>query len=172
MKKNKKIKGFSLVETIIVIAVFSILAVIVTQSLTLSLRGAQKGKAVGSVRENIEFALSVMERQLRSARSLNCSASNHNTLRYIDSAGNATTFSCRNESGSTYIASGSARLTNNTISIVNCNNTDSERIFDCISGSGNPDSVIIRIRATDSSGLGRAEGASETFTTQVSLRNY
>ncbi|MCX7928282.1 MAG: type II secretion system GspH family protein [Patescibacteria group bacterium] len=176
MKRIKFTQGFSLVEMIIVISVFSILAVVVTQSLTLSLRGAQKGRAVGSVRENLEFAISVMERQLRNAKSLNCAESNHNTLVYVDSYGNNARFACVTQGVQTYIASGSAsltRLTNSSVNVVNCNDTSTtERIFSCTQGSGSPDSVIIKIRASDASGVGQAEGSSETFTTQISLRNY
>ena len=63
---NKKtLKGMSLLEILIVVAVFSILGVIVTRSVLLTLRGSKKSESQVKVRENVSFSLGVIERQLR-----------------------------------------------------------------------------------------------------------
>ena len=69
MKKDKKnIKGYSLVEILVVIVLFSVLAVIATQTLFLSFRGSRKSGNVVLVRNNVDHATGVMERHLRNAR--------------------------------------------------------------------------------------------------------
>jgi prepilin-type N-terminal cleavage/methylation domain-containing protein len=170
--KLLRLKGFSLVEMIIVIGVFSILAFVITQALVLTLRGAQKGRSIGAVRENVEYSLSIIERQLRNARSLNCSGST-NTLLYTDENGRLAQFSCITATPS-YIASGSAevtptpaprRLTNTSIA-VNCGTP----IFTCDT-TVQPHSVRISVTASDAAGAG-AQGETETFSTELSLRNY
>ena len=93
-KRKNLAKGFSLIEMLIVVAVFSILAVVATQSLSSSLRGSKKSESQVIVRENVDFALSTMERLLRNADSLNCASSDANTLVYIDEYGNSVRFDC------------------------------------------------------------------------------
>lgn len=150
-------KGISLLEILVVVSVFAILGVIVTQSVILTLRGSKKSESQVRVRENINYALSVFERQVRNADSIDtCDAT---TLAYKDSLGNASTFSCQN----LYIASGSASLTSQEDVVVTC-------AFTC-DLLNTPPSVTIDIDAYEANVQG-AEGERVTASTKVYLRNY
>src|SRR5258706_12974663 len=114
MKQRKVIiqgtlRGFSLIEMLVVMFVFSILAIVVVQTLAITLRGSKESESQVQARENIQYAISVMDRTVRNARRLTCSGATA-TLSYIDEYGNAANFQCLTSSGNTYIASNSARL--------------------------------------------------------------
>ncbi|OGM11456.1 hypothetical protein A2Z22_00195 [Candidatus Woesebacteria bacterium RBG_16_34_12] len=72
--KKEHIIGFSLVEMLVVVSIFAILAVLASQSLIFTFRGRQKSGSIVSVRENLGHALSVIERQLYNAENVNCIA--------------------------------------------------------------------------------------------------
>ncbi|OGM23198.1 hypothetical protein A2865_00040 [Candidatus Woesebacteria bacterium RIFCSPHIGHO2_01_FULL_39_17] len=154
------VRGFSLIEMLIVVAVFSILAVVATQSLSSSLRGSKKSESQVIVRENVDFALSTMERLLRNADNLNCASSDANTLVYIDEYGNSVRFDC--SSGS--ISSESSTLTSPDIEV------DCTSVFTC-NNTSIPHSVDITIKA-ERTGITGAEGSQITETTKILLRNY
>lgn len=164
----KSISGFSLIEMLVVLFVFSILAIVVTQTLSLSLRGSQKSESLGNTRENVAYAINVMDRLLRNSRSLTCSTSTGARLNYIDEHGNAAYFACVTSGTDTYIASNSStqRLTVNNMRITNCN-----AVFTCTQGLDVPDEADISIAATDANNPG-AEGSGITVSTKILLRNY
>jgi len=162
-------RGFSLIEMLVVVLTFSILAVLSTQALVHSLRGSRKSEAVTQVRENVDYSMGIMVRLLRAAGSITCSADN-SRVDYIDERGTAARFSCL-PAGSTagYIASGSAglRLTNSDVN-VDCTGV----VFVCATPTppASP-SVTISIAAEDAD-LAKVEGAKVTVTSKVILRNY
>lgn len=167
-KKNIK-AGFSIVELLVVVTVFSMLAVLATQSIVLTLRGSKKSESLLEVRENVNYALNIMERLIRSAKQISCSADNL-TLSYTDFYGNSADFTC--EGGSSgYIASSSARLTTNDI-VIDCSSGGGNKVFDCPPSAGNaPPSVVINITA-QSANTFAAEGAQVTTSTKILLRSY
>lgn len=160
-------KGFSIVELLVVTMVFTMLAILATQSIFLTLRGSRKSEAVVSVRENVDYAFAVMERQIRNAESVDCP--DDKTLNYVDEYGQATSFSCETSGDETFIASGSAsnRLTNPDVNI-NC----SVGVFTCTAASGGvPPFVKIDITAESAESIS-AEGSRVTTSTRVLLRSY
>jgi len=171
--KNQKSKrgGYSIVELLVAVTIFIIIATISTQAVVLTLRGSRKGESLISVRENLDYAFAVMERQLRSARSItSCCPSNtpctSDTLVYEDSERNITDFSCEGGAGG-YIASESARLTGSNI-MVDCTQT----IFTCpVVVPGVAPTVLITITAHDADSQG-IEGASVTTSSRILLRTY
>lgn len=168
--KNRKPNfqfGMSLLEILVVIAIFSILGVIIARSVALSIGGSRKSESVVKVRENLNYSLAVMERQIRNSNSiLECPNSDEKRIDYIDQYGNSTFFACVNTGGiDSYIASGSSRLTNDQLQITQCS-------FTCIpASSSNPDSVTIYLEANDSSATG-TQNSTVSTTTQIYLRNY
>ena len=182
MKKNKIqnskpkiLSGFSLMEMLVVVFVFSILGVVSTQILALSLRGSQKSESVGEVRSNVEYAVSTMERLLRNAQSINvsdsCNLSYSNRLYYTDENGVEGSFECITSSTGGYIASGSAllRITSNRVRIL-CSGYS---IFSCPLPAGDaPQSVLIELCGEDANLGTGVEGASVTVRTQLQLRTY
>lgn len=159
--KNKK--GFSLIEILVVLTVFALVAVLSFQSIFLSLRGARKSDASVKVRETMDFAIGTIERHLRNADSITspCNSSTLSTIAYLDANRQPATFSCTGG----YVASGSAQLTTTGITISPCN-------FVCTTSStGLPSVVTVNMTGTDT-GTSGAEGAKVTISTKIYLRNY
>lgn len=165
MKKNKS--GVSLIEILIVIAVFAVLGILSTRAIILSLMGSKKGDAQIKVRENLDYAVSVVERQLRNAGNVSpCSLIPENTsvINYNDSDNNSSSFSCLVNEG--YIASGSARLTSDEVTVTSCS-------FSCTEGTAStPPKVSIDIEAVDTKSQGSKEGSRVSITTEINLRTY
>ncbi|MDO8341336.1 MAG: type II secretion system protein [Candidatus Woesebacteria bacterium] len=149
MKKNKGFslinrvcEGFSLIEILIVISIFSVVGILSTRAILLTMRGAKKSDSQVRVRENVNYALSVIERQIRSSESVTCTAST-TILNYVSLEGTSATFSCVTAGTDKYIASGSARLTSGDIVITSCS-------FDCTQADQNkPPIVKVSIVAED-----------------------
>ncbi len=162
-------KGFSLIEMLVAISLFVIIATVAAQSLGSGLRSSKKTESIGDVRENVNYAMSTMERLLRNARGCTATGSS-NQLNYTDEFGRNVYFSCTTLGTTNFIASNAAtlRLTSpNVIWITNC-----PAVFNCTDGvSGLPDSIDISITARHAS-VTAAEGATVTSTTRVLLRNY
>lgn len=187
---NKACEGFSLIELLVVITVFAVLGLLSTQAILLTLRGANKSESSIKVRENLDYAVAVMERQLRNAESV--TSCDDNEIDYKDINNNPATFSCVIGSGADssetpadsdmpdtsdtpdtqsvepntgYIASSSARLTSSDIIVSQCS-------FSCTTAeNGVPPSVTIDISAHEANKKG-IESAGVTLTTEISLRTY
>jgi prepilin-type N-terminal cleavage/methylation domain-containing protein len=176
MKLNKQInksansqisKGMSLLEILVVVSIFAILGIITTRAIILTLQGSQKSESLVKVRENLDYSLGVIERQLRNANSITeCPNPDPSIINYQDESGVTTSFSCVDTGGDdSYVASGSARLTNDNVVIVSC-------AFSCTLGtSANPSSVMVNLEARDTGPVG-AQRSIVTATTQIFLRNY
>src|SRR3990167_2752750 len=92
-------KGFSLLEMVVVLSVFALLAVISSQALILTLQGAKKSSNLATVRENVDFAMQIIERQLHNASEVTpCPNVDSQTLTYKDQNGEVSTFSCIEDS--------------------------------------------------------------------------
>ncbi len=160
-------KGMSLIEILVVVSIFAILAIITTRSVLLTLQGSKKSETLVKVRENLGYSMGVVERQIRNANTISeCPNSDTNTINYTDQNGNAASFSCVNVgSVNGYIASGSARLTSTEITITGCS-------FMCTPGtSANPSLVNVTLEAKDAAAVG-IQNSSVSTTTQIYLRNY
>ena len=156
-------KGVSLLELLVVITIFSVLAILATRGVLLTLRGSRKSDSLGRVRENLDYALSIMERQLRNADDVTCvSATN---ISYETKGGTTASFSCESDASGGYVASASARMTNEQVDVSSCS-------FTCdAGGSGVPPSVAISLMGEDAV-LEGAEEAQVTTTTTIYLRTY
>lgn len=160
--------GVSLFEIVVVVGIFAMVAVLVTRSTFLTLRGGRKSDSQIKVKENLEYALSIMERQLRNSDlvSSTCDGSSASRVDYTDSGGTSAFFSCE-DIGQTsgYVASGSARLTDNGVSITACS-------FVCLPQTGSvPAEVTINLSGREVSSLG-AESSQITTSTKIFLRTY
>lgn len=154
IQKGKLIRGMGLIETIITIGIFAVVGILVTRATFLSLQGSRKGGSTIKVRENLDYAVSVIERQLRNATSItDCGATK---LTYEDNLGEITYFECVGLAGDDgYLASGSARLTTPDAVVTAC-------AFSCSSGSSSaPPQVEVII---SSGGI--------DLTTKIDLRTY
>lgn len=171
MKKNRKIyfknnifKGFSLIEILIVTSIFSVVGILSTRAILLTMRGAKKSDSLVRVRENVNYALSIIERQVRNSESVTCTAST-TVLSYVSLEGTSTTFSCVTNGIDKYIASGSARITSSDISITSCS-------FRCTQADANKPSIIrVSVVAEDLTTTSLEKG-SITAETEIVTRNY
>jgi prepilin-type N-terminal cleavage/methylation domain-containing protein len=159
-------KGVSLIEMLVVVAIFAVLGILISRVILTTLRGSNKSNSLVKVRENLDYALAVMERQIRNADSVTtCPNPDHSRIDYRDGRGTATFFSCANIGPAGYVASGSARLTSSEIGITSCS-------FSCTPAVGRvPPSVTINLIGEDPNSPG-VEGAQVTVTTSIFLRTY
>ncbi len=171
MIMNKHFReGLSLIEVLIVITIFAVLGVLVTQSVALTLMGSRKSESIVHARENLDYSLNIIERGIRGATVVTpCSNADTTTINYLDQNGNNGLFSCQGTLGSigSYVASGSAsvHLTSNTVKIMSC-------VFHCYPAtSTNPTYVTVDLTMREATASG-AQSANVTGSTQIRLRNY
>lgn len=166
MRSKQKNKGVSLFEIVIVVGVFAMVAILTTRATFLTLRGSKKSDSQIKVKENIEYALSIVERQLRNSDLVAATCNGSTRIDYTDSQGSAAYFSCENVGQTSgYIASGSARLTTSEISITNCS-------FTCVQQEGGvPTEVVVNLSAKEVN-ASDIESSSVTTSTKILLRNY
>jgi|GEM_PF-2229138 len=170
----KRIKGYTLIEILIVMSSFAILAVLVTMTVAYSLRGSRKSESSSDVRSEMEYAVGIMERQLRNSNSITQCV--NGSVSYEDENGVIASFSCVSETSGdlnyTYIASSSASL-GYSIPLTS-NKLDLTCQFSCQTVSDKPyvpTSVNISLTGVATSVQG-VEGAKVTLETEVLLRNY
>jgi hypothetical protein len=152
-----------------VIVIFAVLGLLVTRSIILTLQGSQKSTSLVSARENLDYSLGVIERQLRNANSITCPNSSPTKIDYFDQNDVPAYFQCVNPGNdNSSIASGSGSvstpLTNNNIKVLSCS-------FSCINSTSGPSQVDIDIslQSVNSTGI---LGSVVSASTQVFLRNY
>lgn len=163
MKKQKKQSGLSLIEILIVISIFAVIGLLSTRSIFLTLRGARKSESQVKVRENLNFALAVVERQIRNAEDVNCTAST-TSLTYTALEGVQSTFACISGADK-YLASGAGRLTSTEITLASCSITCTQVDIN------KPPTVKISLVAEDNA-TSSVEKGSVTVSTEISPRNY
>jgi len=142
--RKQNLQGFSMIEILVVILVFATLAALSTESLLLSLRGSKRSESSIGVRENLNYALSIIERQLHNAESIESCTST--SISYNDAQSLPADFNCDLISGQ--IASSSAQLTSTSIRVTACN------IVCDLGSAGVPPSVSISVTAQDASATG------------------
>ncbi len=156
-------RAFTLIELLVAFSVFVVLALFTTQSFFSILQGRSKTEVSRIVRQEADYVVSVMERNLRAALAItSCSSTN---ISYMDFDGNSAAFSCQNVGGSdSYMASGSARLTTSSVAITSCS-------FTC-SPPTNPSQVTLSFTVKQSQpAAGPRETAEISVSSQVQLRN-
>jgi prepilin-type N-terminal cleavage/methylation domain-containing protein len=156
-------KGLSLVEILVVITIFAILGIIVSGALILTLRSGRKTESQIRVRENINYSLAVIERNIRNANTLTCPNPDLTIINYWDQNGVPSSFACKDLGGTDpYIASGSARLTSSSIKVVECS-------FTCTQADHPSVKIHIKVQDTSASGIENSIISSDS---EIFLRNY
>lgn len=162
--KNRCRKGFTLIETLVVIAIFTTIGILSTRAIILSVQGSKKGSSSVTVRENLNYSLSVIGRLLRNANKISSCTSSKIT--YLDERDVSTSFSCVTSGGDKYIASGSAnlRLTSTEVVITLCSIT--------CNLTSMPPSVTIDVTARDVDTAPTKEGTQISISSNILLRTY
>lgn len=125
MKKNR---GFTIIELLVMISAFAIVSVVTVAFLSMTLFSSSKTIAIKEVRQNGNYAMSVIERLVLSAKSVTCLTTESIGITTLDDQ--STTIGC----SAGKIASGSAYLTNSKVTVANC-------VFSCKLNQGAPNMV-------------------------------
>lgn len=158
-------KGFTLIEMVIVVSLMGIVAIIATGFLLTTLSGSGKAEVSKEVRQNGNYALSVIENMVRDCLIFKTACPNPevNSLTIVNPDGGTTVFSCTQNQ----IASGSAFLTSDNVLVSGCE-------FSCTQSQGLPPVVTIKFKVAQKSTvtLRPSEKAGLDFETVVVVRNY
>lgn len=156
-------KGFTLIEILVVIGVFAVIAVIGSTSFFSMLKGATKTKITNLVKQNGDYTLGVMEKMIRNAREIvSVCEPNMSSIQIKNPDKGLTTFSCTVNP----ISSNSAKLISDQVKVESC-------FFDCQRpGPLQPDVVTINFTLSQAQTTVRPEEQVRIeFRTTVSLRN-
>lgn len=164
-------RGFSLIELLIVVALLGIIMVGVSQLLVTTLSGTSKATASQLVKENGQFALGTMERTVRRARRVTTCAGPTLIIDVPDTAGTVVTYTFQ-QSGSQL----TRRVnTEDTVSLVSTPDVTVDS-FLCTftqATANNPSIVKLELNLSKSAtGATDLRVLSQRFETTVSLRTY
>ena len=165
---RRRRSGFTLIEIIVVVGILGIIMIMGSNLFFSILRGSTKTKILQLVKQNGDYAISVMERMIRNARSVNGGG---NSITITNPDGRTTAFSCSDldGNGTNEISSNSARLISNEVKVENCS------VFSITPGEVGVRPAVVTINFTLSQAAVTTrpeEQASVSFQTTVGLRNY
>lgn len=167
---NKK-KGFTLLETLVVISVFAVVATLGIGFLNTVLKGGTKTSIVSEIKQNGNYVMEVISYYIRNATAITNCASNTLSLQGIDNS--IVTFSLLPTDNLNF----NNRIASNSMSLTNADIKDGVDVtsftFSCNTTTTPP---VVSISFTLTNGLqapaGQEAKASQTFSTSVSLRTY
>ena len=170
----KKQKGFTIIEIIVVIGILGIIAAVGTNMFFTVISGSTKSKNLTTVKQNGEYALSVMERMIRNSSDVITNTdgqiceSGMTKIKIINSDKEETEFAFIDIDGNSYIASNSSRMTSDQVKVTS-------GVFNCSStGDFNPKTIVIDFTLDQNiSPTPRIEEeATMDFRMTVGIRNY
>lgn len=171
----KRQKGFTIIEIIVAVGILGIIAALGTNMFLTIMRGSTKSKNLTTVKQNGEYALSVMERMIRNSSDVITNSdgdiceSGMTKIKIINSNKEETEFSFMDLGGSSYIASNSSRITSDQVLVTN-------GVFDCDDSVGdfNPKTVVIDFTLDQNTSPAPRveEEVNINFKTTVTTRNY
>lgn len=169
-----KRSGFTLIELLVVVAIFGVIGTIATVTLFSLLRGASKTEIIKEVKQNGDYALSVMETKIRNSTidDVNCIGMANNLI-IKNNDGTYTTYDCVADGAINRLRSTtsgiSGYLTNSQVSLADCNTTNIS--FTCTNLNANKTVSIMFTLKEAGSTTDVANKSSATFQTQIALRN-
>ncbi len=174
-------KGFTLLEIIIATSIVAIIGVIISQTLSSTTKSNSKVEILKEVKQNGDFALSIMERMIRNARQITSTCSDVGTsgqsLVLTNFDGGSTTLSCQWDGSISRVASVSAAgtdfLTGTNVTLGGTDCTSASLGFTCTSLANAPNTINIVFGLTQSRGSSAIfDQASQSFQSSVSIRNH
>lgn len=169
MKKN----GFTLIEMIVVVGLLSTIGLVASTVFFSTLKGGTKAEILKEVKQNGDFAISTMERVIRSALEVTstCEGSDLTSIEIFNPDHQSTIFDCLWEDDVAKIASNGAALTSETVTLGN--SCPGSLSFNCQRSTNAPEVIKISFTLSQKGSPTRSEEkASVTFQTAVSLRSY
>lgn len=162
--------GFTLIEMIVSVAILGTVGLISSRIFFMTLRGAGKADIIREVKQNGDYALTVMERMVRNSIGVTsvCDGTTGNSLTIKNMDNDQTTFSLTSGQIASQSATptGNGTLTTNKVMV-------SGLSFTCLRTLGKPDVVNISFSIVQAgTGAGPEDLSSLNFQTTVSLRTY
>ncbi len=171
-------------ELLIVVVIFGIMGLIASNSLFSLLRGASKAEVVKEVKQNGDYALSVMELKIRNSLIVEsvtpCDSTPRTSLTILNPDNTQTQFACVYESATSLkrlqqIDTATNYLTNSLVTVRTATTPNacetSQVSFNCTTLPSGYNTVLINFTLTQAAvSPNAAESASQTFQTQVTLR--
>lgn len=153
------VRGFTLIEVLVVLGIFAVLSILTTESVLLTLRSARRAESSIRVRDDLNYRLQIVQRQLQSASKITCTSSTR--IDYLDYTGLASYFLCTGSGipATFTMASGSASLDNTFVSLTDCS-------FTCLPTNTSPSSVGVSLTGFYKQNTG-VETISQTVTTRI-----
>lgn len=181
MKNKSNAKGFTLIELIVAVAIIAGLGTVLVQALFTTTRSSTKVDRLTEVKQGGEYALNVIERMIRNARSLTAVCTSDGTTPTSSAAitspdGYETTFACAWSGSVTRIASvsafGTQYLTSSSVTLGGATCDADSLVFYCTSVADVAKSVKVTFQLSQKgTPVDQYEKASTTFQTNVSVRN-
>lgn len=85
--KNRSVKGFTIAEVLVVIAILAIIGTIMVITFSNTLRGSNKAQVISAIKQNGQAVLENMDKNIRKANNLICVSSNPPNTIVIDQNG-------------------------------------------------------------------------------------
>lgn len=178
---NNMKRGFTLIELLVATAIISGLGIMIAQAFFTTTRSNTKVERLTDVKQNGDYALSIMERMIRNARTLTAICTSTGTQATESIAitmpdGYSTTFQCQLDSSVTRIASvsafGTKYLSSGAVTLGGSSCAADSLIFYCTSIGGTPKSVKVTFQLSQKgTPTDQFEKASTQFQTSVGLRS-
>lgn len=174
-------QGFTLIELLVAVAIIAGLGTVLAQSFFTTTRSNTKVEKLTEVKQNGEYALAVMERMIRNARSITATCTSGGTQATPSAAvvsldGYATTFQCALVDSVTRIASvssfGTEYLTSGSVTLGGSSCDGDTLNFYCSSIADTPKGLKVTFQLSQKGApVDQFEKASTTFQTSISVRN-
>lgn len=163
-----KTRGFTLIELLVAVGVMAIVGGLATIILFTTLRSASKSDVMVEVKQNGDYALSVMGRMIRNAKAVSVCTGASNSLTITNPDDKVTTFTTQTIDSLVKISSNSGNfLTSDKVTVVGNIN------FTCTKPTNTPPFITIRFSLSQSGTATRPEEKAQVdFQTTVSLRTY
>lgn len=151
-----------MIELLVVVGIVGIVGTMVANLFLSNLRTAAKTKALVEIKQNGDYALSVMERMIRNSREITPCPASETSLTILNPDGQTTIFDCSGEK----IASNSSSLVGANMKVKGCS-------LICEKAEANPAVVTINfILSQKGVSLGKEFTAESPFQITVSTRTY
>ncbi len=179
MRNKRKKNGFTIIEIVVTVGILAVVAVVGTNIFFTVLRSSSKSKVLTTVKQNGDYALSVMERMIRKSEKIVLNSDDQTCVlgmtkfkivnldqqetefEFVDMDGDLS-------NGYDYVASNASRLTSDEVKITN-------PTFDCTKDSDFiPSSITIKFTVSQNTVATPRpeEDASVDFQTTIVTRNY
>lgn len=174
-------RGFTLIELIVAMAIISGLGIVIAQAFFTTTRSNTKVERLTDVKQNGDYALAVLERLIRNARTLTASCTSGGTqatpsIAIVNPDGLTTTFQCVLDGSVTRVASvssvGTEYLTGSSVTLGGTSCDTDTLNFYCTSQAQIARSVKVTFQLSQKgTPTDQFEKASTAFQTSVGLRS-